>query len=197
MSEDGYKFPATIVLLQAMFEYPSCICMLPFVLMIRWSNQFKSCDMAPLKSPKYLVWTLCVVWLVQNTIALLFVHWRERILWNGLVHFNINMDHSSFIAIQACSNNDHWIENLDCFCNISLDMLYQITQQTIKILAIVGTQTSLHHYEPSLGIRWYLDAQMLPEYKTYFDVLFTVQPVICASLAYHYVAPRHLGAAVS
>lgn len=51
-------------------------------------------------------------------------------------------------------------------------------------------------YEPSLGIRWYLDAQMIPEYRLYFELLFLFQPLLSAVLLHKYVGNRDSATAV-
>jgi len=45
-----------------------------------------------------------------------------------------------------------------------------------------------NHYLPGTGIRWYLQAQMLPAFQGYFDVLLSCQPLICGLCVYFHIS---------
>jgi len=50
-----------------------------------------------------------------------------------------------------------------------------------------GTASS-NQYLPGTGIRWYLQAQMLPAFQGYFDVLLSCQPLICGLCVYFHIS---------
>jgi len=78
--------------------------------------------------------------------------------------------------------------DLERLSNLWIYYVIKALSYMLELLTHGGSHSKF--YEPSLGIRWYLDAQMLPEYSLYFEVLFLLQPVICAGLIYHYIAPK-------
>lgn len=96
----------------------------------------------------------------------------------------------SFPTIEASHT---WVEAVDNICAVWLRLVYSLWN---KMLAS-GTAPRDHTYEPSLGIRWYLDAQMIPEYRSYFDTLFIIQPVMSACLLRQHVAQENPTIAVS
>lgn len=65
-----------------------------------------------------------------------------------------------------------------------------------SFLDIWETKLIMLYYTPSLGIRWYLDAQMIPEYGLYFEFLFAAIPMLCSSILYHTLCPQDLVCAV-
>lgn len=56
---------------------------------------------------------------------------------------------------------------------------------------------SSNHYLPGTGIRWYLQAQMLPAFQGYFDVLLSCQPLICGLCVYLHISINDPSLAVS
>jgi hypothetical protein len=60
-----------------------------------------------------------------------------------------------------------------------------------------GAVTDRQQYNPSLGIRWYLDAQMLPDHSLYFELLLVAQPVVCCWIIYNFLRPYNSAIAVS
>lgn len=56
---------------------------------------------------------------------------------------------------------------------------------------------SSNHYLPGTGIRWYLQAQMLPAFHGYFDVLLSCQPLICGLCVYFHISINDPSLAVS
>lgn len=56
---------------------------------------------------------------------------------------------------------------------------------------------SSNHYLPGTGIRWYLQAQMLPAFQGYFDMLLCCQPLICGLCVYHHISTNDPSLAVS
>lgn len=59
-----------------------------------------------------------------------------------------------------------------------------------------GTASS-NHYLPGTGIRWYLQAQMLPAFQGYFDLLLCCQPLICGFCVYNHISITDPSLAVS
>lgn len=102
----------------------------------------------------------------------------------------------AIISTDKLNDNSQLYMNLDTsnilekYSNKWLAGLWHVVHD---ILNLHGQNT----YEPSLGIRWYLDAQMLPEYRMYFEVLFLMQPFICACLIYRFISPKSSQIAVS
>ena len=50
-------------------------------------------------------------------------------------------------------------------------------------------RASYSHYIPTWGVRWYLEAQMLPEYVHYFQALPLAMAVLCAWIIWRDLAP--------
>lgn len=84
-------------------------------------------------------------------------------------------------------------------CTWDLSDLYNMCWRCIPRLSTYFLYESEQqlYYSPSLGIRWYLDAQMLPEYYSYFETLFVIQPIVCCWLVYTFISPIDPKAAVS
>ena len=81
-----------------------------------------------------------------------------------------------------------FLSNLIAFSDLWVLCVRATIQNAIGML--ISTDYARPWYQPSMGIRWYLDAQMIPEYSLYFELLFTLQPIVCAGLLYVFIMDK-------
>lgn len=135
-------------------------------------------------------------------IALLLTHVSSKTYTNGEYHL---LWCGRYILIAMCS----LFGTIFClfaiedssFQNLSLKV-DKVTSVWLAQLDLICNKMGVDHYSrqsytPSYGIRWYLDAQMLPEYSAYFEVLFVIQPFISAVFIKQHVVKDHPTIAVS
>jgi hypothetical protein len=101
----------------------------------------------------------------------------------------------------ATESLQHWTTEQDfttawSFAVWASNTWFQLVDYTIERM-VAAPAVGLISYTPSLGMRWYLDAQMLPEHRTYFELLFVAQPVVCAWLIYTFISPKEPRISVS
>jgi hypothetical protein len=86
-----------------------------------------------------------------------------------------------------------WAGYLEMLCDVWLGC---VAYAVATIYGVFVPSRDPGQYSASLGVRWYLDAQMLPEYTVYFDSLLALQPLICAILVHARIAPKNPSVAV-
>ena len=181
LAQNNQLFLAKCVLLWRCFQNPLLVCLLPLV-----GNAVPAETRGRMSSVTSWKWLTVVA---VETLVLcwnMYVHLAQWL--TSYESYQLRFK-ASVAEVVACGGN---LENL---CNLWIQFVGTVLSYLLEQL----TQTASHSiwYEPSLGIRWYLDAQILPEYRLYFEALFLLQPIICAGLVYHYISPKCPVVAVS
>ncbi|KAJ1421528.1 GPI transamidase subunit PIG-U [Ochromonadaceae sp. CCMP2298] len=96
-------------------------------------------------------------------------------------------------SLQAAMRSDDWAGYVEMLCDAWLGFVATAVGTVYRTFV---PSRDPDHYSASLGVRWYLDAQMLPEYRVYFDGLLAAQPLVCAIFVHARIAPRNPSVAV-
>lgn len=87
--------------------------------------------------------------------------------------------------------------NLMSYNNGIIDWIYITVNNYLINISKQFISNNITYYVPAIGIRWYLDAQIIPQYKFYFEILFNIQPIICAICIAHRLLKKNPKLSVS
>lgn len=112
--------------------------------------------------------------IIQNE----FIDWNDRIL-------------QLIIAVIDISSN-----LLKCFICLFSDTFFAThfepeIVQSGRYSYVAVSSSRQKTYQPAAGVLWYLDAQMLPDYEVYFEVLVVLLPILAALVVWARLSARH------
>jgi hypothetical protein len=192
---------AIVCLLYASMLNPSMLCIFPVVVI--FVNQGN-------KASRQVFTSSIVLFLAVAIFAVLFeVSWEEDIsLVVNQICSIYNFFPRIYLELSECivkSTNGSFIEA----CEYSFDAVTSLCVRLVLLLTeFLSSENSVENnhiygtdnggfYNPSLGVRWYLEAQMLHGFRLYFQCLFAIQPVICSYIMSIFIAPDHAVESVS
>ena len=175
----GYVSTAALLLLGGNASQPLLLmCLLPLLLKNCTTKSGASKD--PGISP--MVWEVIVV-VTSSLIALArFVSFTQHELLPLVV--SGSESYYRYLNYEILLSGS-FQSNLIAFSDLWVLCARTTMKKTMGIL--ISTDYARPWYQPSMGIRWYLDAQMISEYSLYFELLFILQPIICAGLLYVFI----------
>ena len=180
LASTGQTWLTLIVNVIISFHEPSMILLVPLCLYSNNSNpsKFTAKRWSFIYIMAYfgLCWAIVVMYLTNTDKA------TETVIF-------------SFVTIQNTLVNCIWNTQYQC-TDIIVKFWQDGFHKLFAYITILSNKRAVT-YLPSLGIRWYLDAQMLPEYRTYFELLFAIQPIICSWILYEFITPLYPIIAVS
>jgi len=180
--QHGYLRAAGFVLLGGHTSQPLLlICLLPLLM----KNCAVECGKSKVSRNSLTVWELISV-ATSSVIALArFVSFTQyELLPLGLPSSEGYNQYSNYEMLV----NGSILKNLIVLSDLWVRSTRRAIQRAIEIF--ISADYATPYYQPSLGIRWYLDAQMIPEYSLYFELLFILQPLICTGLVYKYIVDK-------
>ena len=183
LASNGYKIISLLAVASAAATYPLSICILPVVMSI--SNYSK----VSIRGCDVLQRLLCI-----STVAIMLSKFwtASSTIYEGDTSVLLLSGYEKFKNTQFLYGKDA-ITSIERMCDAWIYAMYCCWRLIVTILTSESESITGEHYTPSLGVRWYLDAQMLPEYRSYFDCLFALQPIICAGLLQRYLAGTRCG----